>query len=138
MSKVKLDMKTWWFVGLLIGLAAVSPTEARAQSAERVYTNEELTDLPRLLSPSRAQRLIEESYPPDLKRAGIGGRVQVRFIIGADGKVEPESVPVLAATGAAPGDAAAKMVPKLEFRPGKIGDKAVRSIAVLPITYEVK
>ena len=81
-------------------------------------------------------RLIARSYPDELRRAGTSGTVQLQFVIGSNGKVEPSSVEVVSAPAPALGAAAKTVVEKLEFVPGKRDGGAVRSRAQLPISYK--
>lgn len=110
-------------------------SRAEAQSADQVYSPSELTTLPKIASPARVQSLIQRSYPAELRNRGVGGRVQVQFIVGADGKVEPQSVRVVATTTPALADAAAEVAKHLEFSPGIKDGTPVRTQVILPIVY---
>jgi len=107
-----------------------------AAQDDKVYPMSELTNPPKLSSTTLAARLIQESYPADLKSRGVGGMVELQFVVDSKGKVEPASVEVMDATQTALGEAAKKVVAKLEFNPGKLNGSAVKTKVVLPIIYK--
>ena len=121
---------------LAASVVAVAPAVAHAQ--DRVYNNEELTVKPKVANMTRTAQLVQRSYPDKLKAAGVDGTVQVQFVVGSDGKVEPGSVEVVAASVPALGDAAREVAGKLEFQPGKVNDAPVRSRVLLPIVYKAR
>lgn len=116
-------------------LAGPLASTAAAQD-DKVYPMSELTNPPKLSSTTLAARLIQESYPADLKSRGVGGMVELQFVVDSKGKVEPASVQVVDATQTALGEAAKKVVSKLEFNPGKLNGSAVKTKVVLPIIYK--
>jgi periplasmic protein TonB len=116
-------------------LAGPFASTAAAQD-DKVYPMSELTNPPKLSSTTLAARLIQESYPADLKSRGVGGMVELQFVVDSKGKVEPASVQVVDATQTALGEAAKKVVSKLEFNPGKLNGSAVKTKVVLPIIYK--
>ncbi len=116
-------------------LAGPLASTAAAQD-DKVYPMSELTNPPKLSSATLAARLIQESYPADLKSRGVGGMVELQFVVDSKGKVEPASVQVVDATQTALGEAAKKVVSKLEFNPGKLNGSAVKTKVVLPIIYK--
>lgn len=118
------------FAGPLAGTAVAQ--------ANKVYELSELSSPPKLASSVNTARLIQESYPADLKSRGVGGMVEVEFVVDAEGKVDPASVQVVDATQTALGEAAKKVVPKLDFNPGKLNGSAVKTKVVLPIVYKAK
>lgn len=116
-----------------LAIAALLPTIAHAQG--EVYGAEDLSAAPKLVSPAATARLVARSYPDDMRRAGTGGTVQLQFVVGSNGKVEPNSVEVVSAPVASLGSAAKAVVEKIEFVPGKKDGGAVRARVQLPITY---
>jgi protein TonB len=83
-----------------------------------------------------AARIIQDSYPAELKSRGVGGMVELQFIVDAKGKVDPASVEVVDATQTALGEAAKKVVTKLGFNPAKVNGTPVRVKVTLPIIYK--
>ena len=123
----------------VLGFGALAvPGQAAAQGPTEVYGPEALTTPPKIVSMSKTASLMQQSYPSKLKSAGIGGTVQVQFIVGADGKVEAGSVEIVAATVGALGEAAKQVAEKMEFSPGKVNDAPVRARVVLPLVYQAK
>lgn len=119
---------------LLLGLGPMAST-ARAQDA-KVYSFAELSNPPKLTSSADAARIIQESYPEDLKRRKVGGLVEVQFVVDVEGNVIAGSVEVIDATQTALGEAARKAVTKLTFEPAKLNGSKVKSKVVLPIVYK--
>ena len=127
-------------VARLAAAAAVAavvalPRLAAAQSAE-VFGPEELSAVPKLVSPAAAARLIARTYPENLRRSGTGGTVRLSFVIGTNGKAEPGSIEVVDASTPALATAAKSVAENIEFVPGKKGGQSVRSRVELPITYQ--
>lgn len=113
---------------LVAGLAVVAWSGAAAAQAP-VYNADELTERPQLLSPSKTADLIRDAS------TGATGTVQIAFVIDEQGRVDPSSVKVVNATLASLGEAAKRVAPKLEFKPGKKDAKAVRTQVVLPLVF---
>lgn len=128
--------------GLLVRLALAASVVALApvalQAQDRVYSTDELTTKPKVASMARTAQLVQRSYPDKLKSAGVDGTVQVQFVVGTDGKVEPGSVEIVAATVPALGEAARDVATKIEFQPGKVDDSPVRARVLLPIVYKAR
>ena len=122
------------FAALALTLSAAAPRLAHAQG--EVYGSEDLSAAPRLVSPAAAARLIVRSFPEDLRRQNAGGTVQLQFVIGSNGKVEPSSVEVVMSPTPALGAAAKSVAEKLEFVPGKKDGGAVRARVMMPIVYK--
>lgn len=114
-------------------LALAGASDAAAQEA--VYNPNELSSLPKIAAPGKVRSIVERTYPTELRNRGIGGKVQVQFVVGSDGKVEPSSIKVIASTVPALSDAAAEVARHLEFNPGIKDGKAVRSQVLLPIVF---
>ncbi len=123
-------------VAALAALLAFGPGASVAEAQDKVYALAELESPPKLKSTAEAGRLISESYPEELKRRGVGGMVEVQFVVDASGKVEAGSVEVLDATHSQLGEAAKKVAARLSFQPGKAGGSAVKSKVVLPVVYK--
>jgi periplasmic protein TonB len=125
-------------VSALLFSASV-PAVARAQaaaSAAPIFAGEDLDTPPKLVNPTKTARVVSDSYPANLRRMGVGGSVQVQFVIDPNGKVEPESIEVLQASTPAFGDAAREAARKIEFHPGKSKGQTVRTKVLLPIVYK--
>lgn len=120
----------------LAALASVSVSSVAQAQDDKVYAIAEVQSPPKLASAAVAARLIQESYPADLKSRGVGGMVELQFVVDAKGKVDPSSVEVVDATQTALGEAAKKVVARLDFSPGKVNGAGVKTKVVLPIIYK--
>lgn len=118
---------------LALGVAVLVPGALRAQG--EVYGADALQSSPKLVSTAAIARLVARALPEELRRAGTGGTVQLQFVVGANGKVEPNSVEVVDATVPALGSAAKAVAERMEFVPGKKDGGAVRARVQLPITF---
>jgi periplasmic protein TonB len=123
-------------LSIVIAILALAPRGAAAQGA--VYAGADLDTPPKLVSPTAAARLVQDSYPEQLKRAGVGGTVQVQFVVDEKGKVEASSIEVVAASLPQLGEAAKQIVEKIEFKPGTAKGGAVRSRVLLPLVFKAR
>jgi protein TonB len=123
-------------LGLTAAVAAalIAPRLVLAQS--EVVGAEDLTSPPKLVSPAATARLVARSFTDEMRKAGTGGTVQLQFVIGTNGKVEPGSIEVIETPAPALGTAAKAVAEKMEFVPGKKNGAAVRARVQLPITYK--
>jgi protein TonB len=117
----------------VVALMMAVPSVAQAQ----VYSPNELNELPRIDSPRQAMQAIERAYPPALRSRGIGGRVQVGFVVLPDGSVDPESVRIINAERDEFGQAATQAITEIKFKPGKKDGSPVAAQVVIPITFQV-
>lgn len=113
-----------------------TPAALRAQG--EAHSMSELETMPKFSSAPAAARLIQRSYPDAMRRAGINGTVQLEFVVGASGKVEPGSVQVIAASSPQLGEAAKEVAEKIEFTPGTIKGEPVRAKVLLPLVYKAQ
>lgn len=118
----------------LLAVVLAVPT-ARASAQDKVYSLAEVNTPPKLAAPSQAMRVIQSSYPAELKSRGVAGEVELQFVVAPSGKVEAGSVEVIDASVPQLGDAAKGAVEKLEFTPAKVNNAPVRARVVLPIAY---
>ncbi len=116
--------------------AAFAQNGGGAQSASPVYADADVDTPPRLANPTRTARLVADSYPSEMRRSGVSGQAQVQFVVDTTGKVEPESIEVVLASGPAFAIAARSVAPKFEFTPGRANGQRVRTRVILPIQYK--
>ena len=83
-----------------------------------VITSAEADEAPSLL------RAGPKLVPPDLE--GIEGHVKLQFIIGVNGRVEPQSLKVLESTGEAFEEPARQMILQSSYRPARRQGETVR------------
>lgn len=126
------------------GGTSTGVTGGTPQAAEKEETGNEAYDVsvveekPKLQNASEVQRQLQRLYPPLLRDAGIRGNVVLKFVIGADGRVEPGSVDVVNATHDAFGDASIKVTEKMKWKPAKVGGRAVRVTVTMPIQWTLE
>ena len=76
-----------WHVAVAIMMSLALAAPARAQGKDKIYDMAEISTPPRLASSAQAIRLINASYPRELKSKGIGGTAQLEFVVA----IEPHS-----------------------------------------------
>ena len=123
-------------LALVVAGIVASFAAPRLVRAQDVYGADQLSSPPKLVSPAATARAVARSFPEDLRRTNTGGTVQLQFVIGANGKVEPSTIEVVEASVPALGAAAKSVAEKMEFVPGKKDGAAVRTRVQLPITYK--
>lgn len=102
----------------------------RGVQAQEVFTPDQLTQAPRLASASRTAELLRSAAP------GVGGTVRLQMVVGADGKVEAGSVKTLDSTSDRLTAAAEKVALRIEFKPGEKDGRPVRTLVVLPLSFQ--
>lgn len=125
--------KTLGFTMALVALACLVPQTVQAQ--ETIFSLAEVSEPPMLKNPQGVADAIQQAYPPVLRDRGISGKVQVRFVVNMDGKVDPETVEVVNSSVVGLGSAAVGVVKEFEFEPGKKDGTAVKTIVVFPIQF---
>ena len=98
----------------------------------------EADQLPELLSPREAQRMLERVYPNMLRDAGVTGHTTVLLVIDRDGKVEPGSVTVQETTHDAFREAAVRAAERFRFRPAKLHGQPVAVSIAIPIDWQIQ
>lgn len=133
-SPTPRPMKALTRIAALAALLVVAlPGLAAAQ--EKVYAPEELSAAPKLAAPAEVARIVRDAYPPALKRAGVGGSVELEFVVDSEGKVDPASVQIIQAAPAALGPAAKSAVEKFRFKPGQVNGQPVRTRVAIPLVF---
>lgn len=117
----------------LVALTLLVPHNGYAQ--EDVFSLAEVTQPPMLKDPQAVAQAIQKAYPPVLRDRGISGKVQVQFVVNADGKVDPESVEVLDSSVVGLGNAAVAAVKGFEFEPGQKDGSPVKTLVIFPIQF---
>lgn len=95
----------------------------------------DVDEQPEIVNRVEVQRLLQESYPPLLRDAGVEGLVTVTMVVGADGRTRASTVvhtndeafraPALAA------------VAGMRFQPAKKGGRAVAVQVTLPVAFQL-
>jgi len=76
-------------------------------------------------------------YPPALEARGVEGHVIVRFIVDSTGLVDMSTVMTMEATAVEFDRAVREALPKMKFRPAKVGERRVRQLAEQLFKFEV-
>lgn len=118
----------------LMAAALLHPAVSEAQEA--TYTQEQVSEQPRIADASQARTAISRSYSTSLQEAGVEGRVEVVFVVNADGSVDASSIQVTSAPAPALGKAAEAAVARIRFRPAQKDGQAVRCHAGLAVVYQ--
>jgi len=97
------------------------------------YTDEK-PYLPQKLDKNpKVRKLIEPIYPPNLKSRGIGGTVELKFMVNTDGRTS--EVQIVSSPHPNLSKAAIDAILASTFRPGEIDGRAARSQIKIPITF---
>jgi protein TonB len=116
--------------------APTGPTTTAGEGPE-VIAVEDLGEMPALANRNEVQRVLQRTYPSNLRDAGIAGEARLQFIINTDGTVDAASVQVVSSTQEAFGDAARRAVEKFRFRPATMMGEPVRVLITIPIRFTV-
>jgi protein TonB len=100
-----------------------------AVRANAIYAAEVLEERPERLGGTAPR------YPDLLRKAGIGGRVRLEFVLDTTGRVEAGSAHVLESTHALFSQAALEAVGTWIFRPGRIDGRAVKVRVRMPVEF---
>jgi len=132
-------------IGNVIGTPPATPQPPAADPAPlRDWRTDEPIDarnadqLPVLLSPRDAQRMLERVYPSMLRDAGVTGHTTVLLVIDKDGSVQPGSITVQETTHDQFRDAAIRAAQRFRFRPAKLHGEAVAVSISIPIEWQIQ
>jgi len=105
---------------------------------DSIFVPEDVEQLPRLLNPREAQRLLERVYPGRLRDAGVTGHTTVLLVIDRNGAVQPGSVTVQETTDDAFREAAVHAAERFRFRPATVRGQPVPVWISLPIEWTIQ
>lgn len=120
----------------LLALLVAMPLSAQQADTTRVYDLHEVEVAPRPRNTPEFIEALNRSYPPHLRAAGVGGTVQVGFVVGADGG--PGEVRVLSTPDTGLDGPSVQAVALLRFDPAQVQGRAVPVRVELPITWRVE
>ncbi|MFN8582847.1 MAG: energy transducer TonB [Gemmatimonadaceae bacterium] len=129
-------MRRSTLTAVFFAVTVFGPACLYAQVADVVYASSDLDVPPKLATPALASRWLQEAYPDALRRAGIGGTVQVQCVVSSSGRVEEGSIRVIEAPVEALGDAAKRVVTRMTFKPGQYRGQPVRARVLLPLVFK--
>jgi TonB family protein len=125
---------------LAVFLALMAAAPAAAQMAPpdtaRIFELTEVEVLPRPRNPGVFTESLAKGYPAHLRAAGVGGTVQVEFIVGPDGW--PVNVRVLSSPDSAFIIPSIRAVLLLQFSPAQVQGRPVFVRVEQPITWRTE
>jgi TonB family protein len=80
----------------------------------------------------------EPVYPPALRQVGVEGFVQLRYIVGFDGRAEPGSIRSLQSSNAAFEAPAIEAIARARFRPARLKGRVVRQLVEQIVRFTVQ
>jgi TonB family protein len=122
----------------LAGLIAAAPAAAQQTPADsaRVYELAEVEVLPRPRNAKVFAEALHRAYPQHLRAAGVGGTVQVAFVVGPDG--EPRNVRVVSTSDSSFDAPSVQAASLLRFAPAQVQGRPVAVRVEQPITWRVE
>jgi TonB family protein len=123
---------------ILLSLAAAVPSAAQQPSADstRVYELHEVEVLPRPQNAADFTAALRAGYPVHLRDSGVGGTVQVAFVVRPDG--HPGDIRVLSTPDPAFDAPTVQAVSLLRFTPAQLRGGAVPVRVEQPITWRAE
>ncbi len=91
-----------------------------------------------LFKQAREVDRVHPMYPFPLRRAGIGGGATLQFMIDATGRVERESVQLLADTDPLFALACREILPDMRFVPAEYDGRTVRELVRMPFMFALR
>lgn len=91
-----------------------------------------LTDKPGIISGPNPR------YPEDLRRAHMQGRVRLVAVLDTAGRTEQGSIRILESPHPDFSNASRQYLERARFRPGRVGDRAVRVCIEVPIDFRLR
>ena len=76
-------------------------------------------------------------YPEELRHGGVTGEVNVQYIVGTDGRAEPETFKVLRSAHAGFTEAVREALPCMRFRPAELHGRKVRQLVQQPFSFDI-
>jgi TonB family protein len=121
---------------ILLALAAAPCVAQTPADSGRVYELNEVEVLPRPQNAADFAAALRTGYPPQLSQAGVGGTVQVSFVVGPDGV--PGDVRVVSSPDPAFHAPSVQAVSLLRFSPAQVQGRAVPVRVDQPITWRAE
>lgn len=123
---------------ILLSLSAAVPSAAQQPSADasRVYELHEVEVLPRPQNAADFTAALRAGYPVHLRDSGVGGTVQVAFVVRPDGR--PGDIRVLSTPDSAFDAPTVQAVSLLRFTPAQLRGGAVPVRVEQPITWRAE
>ena len=127
----KFDAKDFSGKGVEGGLASGVLGGTGPVSTQETFVEAEVDD------PVAPINQVKPKYPPVLQQAGIAGSVDVQYVVGVNGRAEPESFRVLRSTNKAFEEPARDAIMATTYKPAKIRGQAVRQLVQQRIAFNI-
>jgi periplasmic protein TonB len=114
-------------------LASATGLQAQAQPDSTALAESAVQERPALV-PNSCQA---PQYPMQLRQARVEGRVLLRFVVEADGRVDPTSVAVVSVTHSRFEGPARQAIATCRYRPARFNDRAVRVTVMAPVDFRL-
>lgn len=122
------------FAILVAALPAAAQQTPPADSA-RVYELVQVEALPRPQNVPELVAALQQAYPPELRAAGVGGIVELSFVVGPDGSTQ--AARVLSASDSAFIAPSLQALSVLRFTPAQVGGRPVAVRVEQPLQWNV-
>lgn len=120
-------------LGLLACVRDLPPAPAPLPPGE--FEASRVDQVPDLINRDEVLRVLNASYPAELRRAGVGGDVGVRVRVRADGTVDRASMRVVHSTDPRFDDAARAVVAAMRFTPAQRAGRPVTVWVNVPVPF---
>jgi TonB family protein len=121
-------------LSLLLAASPAAAQDAPPPDSGRVYELAEVETPPRPVNVADLRAALDAGFPPEHLAKGAGGRVNVSFVIGADGAVRQARV--VSSSDAAFDAPTLSALAVLRFSPAAVGGTPVATRMYLPIEWE--
>jgi TonB family protein len=123
-------------LAVLLALAVAAPAASQQTAADsaRVYDLHEVEVLPWPQNVADFTAALHSAYPAHLRSTGVGGTVQVAFIVGPDGA--PGDVRVISTPDSSFSAPSVQAISLLRFTPAQVQGRAVAVRVEQPITWQ--
>lgn len=118
-----------------VAAMADSIREGRGGEEREVVDVEDVEVLPRLLNAGEIQAAMVSLYPDRLRDDGVTGKVDVRFVIDARGRVDLGSISVVRIAHEGFREATVVLTGRMRFSPARIDGKPVPVLVQMPIGW---
>lgn len=105
---------------------------APRDSSGPVFSAIEVDDLPELTEE------LHPRYPDSLRRAGVSGLVRVQYVVGSDGRMDPQTITVLASSHPAFLLSALEALHDARFKPARRGGRPVAVLVQQTIRFRYR
>ena len=118
---------------LILAVAVPSAAQQVSPDSARVYDLHEVETLPRPQNAAEFATVLQHAYPAHLRQSGVGGTVQVAFVVGTDG--QPRDVRVVSTSDSSFSAPTVQVVSLLRFSPAQVQGRPAAVQVEQPIVW---